>query len=55
MKSKFSKIASSKKNTTIIDSVNDIKVICKVIHTGHVLTIDDINKNRSSKYSYLVF
>lgn len=32
-----------------------IDVDYKVIHTGRVLSIDDVNKNRSSKYEYLAF
>jgi len=35
--------------------INDKAASVKIIHTGRVLSVDDINKNRSSKYSYLVF
>ncbi len=54
--SKFSKKAKIK--TSIDTTGKDIKNIdftCNVVHVGHVLTISDINKNRSSKYIYLSF
>lgn len=36
-------------------SINDIEVFAKMIHTGKVLSVDEVNKNRSSKYNYLAF
>lgn len=55
-------ISKFSKKTKIQSSANgagkDIKNIdftCNVVHVGHVLTISDINKNRSSKYNYLSF
>jgi hypothetical protein len=55
MKTKISKF--SKKKTTKISSnnINNINVACNIVHTGKVLTIQDINNNRSSKYSFLTF
>jgi len=61
MKLKFSKISSvtysalKNKNTSIITSVNDINVVAKMVHTGRVLSAEDVNRNRSSKYNYLAF
>lgn len=61
MKLKFSKLSSAitstsrSKNAALITSVNDMKVVVKMVHTGRVLSVDDVNKNRSSKYTYLVF
>lgn len=53
---KIFKIQKTKKTKTVVNrSVNDIDVSVKMIHTGRILTIDDVNRNRSSKYSYLVF
>lgn len=54
--SKFSKKTTVQ--TRIAATCKDIKNIdftCNVVHIGHVLTVSDINKNRSSKYSYLSF
>lgn len=54
--SKFSK--KTKAQANVDGAGKDIKNIdftCNVVHVGHVLTISDINKNRSSKYSYLSF
>lgn len=55
MKTKISKF--SKKKTTKIssDNINNINVACNIVHTGKVLTIQDIKNNRSSKYSFLTF
>lgn len=61
MKLKFSKLSSAitstsrSKNAALITSVNDMKVVVKMVHTGTVLSVDEVNKNRSSKYTYLVF
>lgn len=58
MKLKFSKIRPSKnnnKNVTTKITANNIDVDYNVVHAGKVLTIEDINKNRSSKYTYLAF
>lgn len=61
MKLKFSKLSSAitstsrSKNAALIASVNDMKVVVKMVHTGTVLSVDEVNKNRSSKYTYLVF
>ncbi len=54
--SKFSK--KTKIQTSSNVSGKDIKNIdftCNVVHIGQVLTLSDINKNRSSKYNYLSF
>lgn len=51
--SKLKKTNKSKVNT--IDNLNQTNVTAFVVHTGKVLTIDDINKNRSSKYNFLSF
>lgn len=54
--SKFSK--KTKVQSSASSAGKDIKSIdftCNVVHVGHVLTISDINKNRSSKYNYLSF
>ncbi|MCU0351753.1 MAG: hypothetical protein MUF43_13150 [Flavobacterium sp.] len=53
---KIFKIQKSKKAKTVVNRpINDIDVPLKMIHTGRIVTADDVNKNRSSKYSYLVF
>lgn len=51
----FKKQKPKKAKRTVNRSIDNINVSVKIIHTGRVLTIDDVNKNRSSKYSYLVF
>lgn len=52
--SKFSKpTKSSGKNSS--KDIKDIDYTCSVVHIGRVLTINDINNNRSSKYTYLTF
>ena len=55
--SKFSKKTKgqTKINTTVGKEVKDISYTCSIVHVGQVLTTSDINKNRSSKYSYLSF
>lgn len=55
--SKFSKLSKNSKNSNINSSkdTNDIDFTGTIIHVGRVLTINDINKNRSSKYKYLSF
>lgn len=54
--SKFAKKPYPNTNKKInIDNVNCINVRATLVHTGKVLTIDEINKNRSSKYTYLAF
>lgn len=53
---KIFKIQKNKKIKTIVNqSINDIDISVKVVHTGRILTVDDVNKNRSSKYSYISF
>lgn len=52
--SKFSKTPKSIKNNSSKD-VTDIDFTCSIVHIGHVLTINEINNNRSSKYNYLSF
>lgn len=53
---KIFKIQKTKKVKPVVNRpINDIDVSVKIIHTGRILTVDDVNKNRSSKYSYLVF
>ena len=39
----------------VCKEIKDIDFTCSVVHIGHVLTLNDINKNRSSKYTYLSF
>ncbi len=54
----ISKFSKKKKTQTSASTGKDIKNInftCSVVHVGHVLTINDINENRSSKYNYLSF
>lgn len=53
--SKFSKKTKAKTSTNTGKDIKNIDFTCNVVHVGHVLTISDINKNRSSKYSYLSF
>jgi hypothetical protein len=54
--SKFSKKTKAQPSTNIAGKdIKNIDFTCNVVHVGHVLTISDINKNRSSKYNYLSF
>lgn len=54
--SKFSKSRKAKGTiTTASKDVKNIEFTGSIVHVGHVLTISDINKNRSSKYTYLTF
>jgi len=54
--SKFSKkIKPQISNEGVGKDIKNINFTCNVVHVGHVLTINDINKNRSSKYNYLSF
>jgi hypothetical protein len=54
--SKFSKSTNPKSNsTTASKDIKNIEFTGSIVHVGHVLTISDINKNRSSKYTYLTF
>lgn len=53
--SKFSKKATTQKKINSSKEIKDIDFTCSVVHIGHVLTLNDINKNRSSKYTYLSF
>lgn len=55
MKAKISKFSKKKNNKLSLDSINNIDVACNVVHIGKVLTLNDINNNRSSKYSFLSF
>ena len=61
MFSKFKKAQTKNQKNTNTNKVNfvtstNISVNSAVIvHSGNVLTVDDINKNRSSKYKYLAF
>lgn len=55
MKAKISKFSKKKNNKLSSDSINNIDVACNVVHIGKVLTLNDINNNRSSKYSFLSF
>lgn len=54
--SKFSKSRKVKSTLTAASKdIKNIKFTGSIVHTGHVLTISDIDKNRSSKYTYLTF
>lgn len=54
--SKFSKKTKVQTNINCVGKdIKNIEFTCNVVHVGHVLTISDINKNRSSKYNYLSF
>lgn len=54
--SKFSrKTKKVKASTNTTKDIKNIEFTCNVIHVGQVLTISEINKNRSSKYNYLSF
>ncbi len=54
--SKFSKKAKNRTSDNITGKdIKNIDFTCNVVHIGHVLTVSDINKNRSSKYNYLSF
>jgi hypothetical protein len=55
MKTKISKFSKKKTNKLVLNNVTDITVACSVVHTGKVLTLQDINNNRSSKYTFLSF
>jgi hypothetical protein len=52
--SKFLKKSKELTSTSVAGKdIRDIDFTCNVVHVGHLLTESDINKNRSSKYSYL--
>lgn len=55
MKTSFSKFSQIKKTASKAKDVKDINFTCKVVHTGRVLSVTDVNENRSSKYNYLAF
>lgn len=58
MFNKLTKLSKATDKATISKfdmDATQIDVDYKVIHTGRVLSIDDVNKNRSSKYEYLAF
>lgn len=52
---KLSKATNKAVSSKFDADATQIDVDYKVIHTGRVLSIDDVNKNRSSKYNYLAF
>lgn len=51
---KNQRIASANKVSLVNPSCINVNSVV-IVHTGNVLTIEDINKNRSSKYKYLAF
>ena len=54
--SKFSKKTKAQAQVSGVGKdIKNIDFTCNVVHVGRVLTISDINKNRSSKYNYLSF
>lgn len=53
--SKFSKSTKASSAKNLSKDIKDINYTCSVVHVGRVLTINDINNNRSSKYTYLNF
>lgn len=54
--SKFSKKTKTQVHVSGVGKdIKNIDFTCNVVHVGRVLTTSDINKNRSSKYSYLSF
>lgn len=56
MKAKFFKFSKQSNNKLITaNDLKNINVNCNVVHSGRVLTTDDIKNNRSSKYTFISF
>ena len=55
MKSKLLKFSKKKTTKLSTDKAININVQCSIVHTGKVLSISEIENNRSSKYLFLSF